>query len=95
MEIEFEWDADKATRNRHDHGVTFETARAVFRDAFAVEWVDDSQPSQEPRYSILGMVDNRVLFVAYTMRGEAIRIISARKAEAYERQRYRHENSRP
>lgn len=64
----------------------------MFKDPLAVEWVDDSQSVQEPRYSLLGMVEHRVLFVAYTMRGEAIRIISARKAEPYERRRYHDEN---
>jgi uncharacterized protein len=32
------------------------------------------------------------LFVAYTMRGNAIRIISARRAEPFERRRYHEEN---
>ena len=39
------------------------------------------------------MVEGRLLFVAYTMRGEKIRIITARKAEPYERRRY-HEETR-
>ena len=89
----FEWDDAKAASNWRDHGVTFEMARDVFKDIFAVEWVDDSQGVQEPRYSVLGMVENRLLFVAYTMREEAIRIISARNAEPYERRRYHDENS--
>jgi uncharacterized DUF497 family protein len=38
------------------------------------------------------MVDGRVLFVAYTMRGDIIRIISAREAESYERRLYHEEN---
>jgi uncharacterized DUF497 family protein len=94
VNIKFEWDPVKAASNWRDHGITFEMACGVFSDAFAIEWVDDSQDVQEPRYSILGMVENRLLFVAYTMRGEAIRIISARKAEPYERRRYYEENSR-
>jgi len=38
------------------------------------------------------MAEGRLLFVAYTMRGEKIRIITARKAEPYERRRYHEEN---
>ena len=95
MDIEFAWDPAKAASNRRDHGITFEMASEVFKDTFAVEWVDDSQGVQEPRYSIIGMVENRLLFVAYTMRDEAIRIISARKAEVYERRRYHDENGKP
>jgi uncharacterized protein len=41
---------------------------------------------------MIGMVENRLLFVGYTMRDERIRIISARKAEPYERRKYHDEN---
>lgn len=40
----------------------------------------------------VGMVQNRLLFVSYTLRGERIRIISVRTAEPYERRRYHNEN---
>jgi uncharacterized DUF497 family protein len=88
----FEWDDDKAARNWRDHGVSFEMAREAFRDAFAVEWVDAEQDPGEERYAMIGMVENRLLFVAYVMRGERIRIISARKAEPFERRKYHDEN---
>lgn len=81
----FEWDDAKAASNWRDHAVTSEMAKGVFKDPFGVEWADNSQGIQEPRYSLLGMVEHRVLFAAYTMRDEAIRIISARRAEPYER----------
>jgi uncharacterized protein len=88
----FEWDDDKAAQNWRDHAVTFEMARDVFRDAFAIEWLDEEHSEDEERYGIIGMVEGRLLFVAYTMRDERIRIISARKAEPYERRRYHDEN---
>ena len=88
----FEWDDDKAARNWRVHAVTFEMAREVFRDAFAIEWEDSGQDLREPRYSMIGMVQGRLLFVGYTMRCEKIRIITARKAEPYERRRYHDEN---
>ena len=43
--------------------------------------------------AILGMVDGRILYVAYTMRNDTIRIISARAAEPYERRRYHEDNA--
>jgi uncharacterized DUF497 family protein len=52
----------------------------------------DTEDYGEPRFKLLGMVDGRVLFVAYTMRGDIIRIISAREAEPYERRLYHEEN---
>jgi uncharacterized DUF497 family protein len=88
----FVWSDKKAVSNYVDHGVTFEAARDVFNDPFAVEWLDDREPYGEDRYVILGIVENRLLYVAYTMRAEKIRIISARKAEPHERRRYHEEN---
>jgi uncharacterized protein len=41
---------------------------------------------------MIAMVENRLMFVAYTMREERIRIISARKPEPHERRRYHTEN---
>jgi uncharacterized DUF497 family protein len=46
----------------------------------------------EERYILLGMVDNRLLHVAYTLRGQRVRIISARLAEPREKRRYHEEN---
>ena len=89
---DFEWDDAKAARNWLDHGVRFEAARDVFRDVFAVEWADDGQDDTEARFVTVGMVENRLLFVAYSLRGERIRIISAREAEPRERGRYHNEN---
>jgi uncharacterized DUF497 family protein len=92
-EPEFEWDAVKAAQNEANHGVTFEMARDVFKDPFAIEWLDDREDYGEDRYVIIGMVSNHLLFVAYTLRGEAIRIISARGAEPHERRQYDEANS--
>lgn len=88
----FEWDPVKAARNEADHGISFETARDAFKDPFALEWLDDRDDYGEDRYVIIGTVDGRLLYVAYTMRGDAIRIISARGAEPYERRQYHEEN---
>jgi uncharacterized DUF497 family protein len=88
----FEWDNRKAAENYAKHGVNFALAREVFRDPFAVEFLDDRADYGEERFNILGMVDNRLLFVTYTMRDDRIRIISARGAEPHERRTY-HEDS--
>jgi uncharacterized DUF497 family protein len=89
---DFEWDDAKAASNLGHHKITFEQARDVFTDPFIVEWIDDGQAEHEQRFNALGMVENRLLFVAYSMRGDAIRIISARRAEPFERRRYHEEN---
>lgn len=92
---QFEWDDAKATSNWRSHGVTFEMARDAFRDVFAVEWEDSRQGRPEQRFVLLGMVEQRLLYVAYAMRGDQIRIISARRAEPLERRRYHDENRHP
>ena len=93
MSLAFEWDAAKAVRNHAKHGVRFETARLAFRDPFAVEWLDDRFDYGEERYNLLGMVEGRLLFVAYTPRGDAIHLISARGAEPNEHRRYYADNA--
>jgi uncharacterized protein len=90
----FEWDGAKAAANYAKHGVTFDAARDVFKDAFAIEQVDDRHDHGEERWTILGMARDRLLLVAYTMRGDRIRIISARAAEPYERREYHEQNAR-
>jgi uncharacterized DUF497 family protein len=91
----FEWDDAKAASNWRDHGVTFEMARVACLDYFAIEWADDGQDTREERFSLLGMVGDRLLFVAYTMRGDRTRIITARKAEPYECRKYYDANREP
>jgi uncharacterized DUF497 family protein len=88
----FQWDDAKAAANFARHGVTFDAARDVFNDPFALDWLDESEDYGEDRYAVIGMSEGRLLFVAYAMRGEAIRIISARGAEPYEQRQY-HENN--
>ena len=91
-DAEFEWDDRKAARNLADHGVSFEAARRAFDDEFSVARDDFREGYDEDRYSLIGMVDSRLLYVAYTFRGERIRIISARGAEPYEQRLYHEEN---
>ncbi|TXL71121.1 BrnT family toxin [Vineibacter terrae] len=88
----FEWDDGKAAENEAKHGVTFDMAREVFQDSFAIDIDDRSSAYGEDRFLIIGTVDGRLLTVAYTMRGETIRIISARSAAPYERRMYHEEN---
>jgi hypothetical protein len=90
---DFEWDEAKAAENYARHSVSFETAIRAFDDASAVERLDDRADYGEDRYSILGMVDGRLLYVAYTVREDVIRIISARGAEPYEKRQYHEDNT--
>ncbi|HML12277.1 MAG TPA: BrnT family toxin [Xanthobacteraceae bacterium] len=89
---DFEWDDPKAAANLAKHGVSFEQAREAFNDPFAIDFIDDREDYSEYRLILLGMVESRLLTVAHTVRGDRVRIISAREAEPHERRRYHEEN---
>lgn len=89
----FQWDDAKAASNIADHGVSFEAACEAFVDPFALDWLDESEDYGEDRYAMIGMADGRLLYVAYTIRGDAIRIISARGAGPHERRQYHEDNN--
>jgi uncharacterized DUF497 family protein len=92
--MEFEWDADKAARNLKKHGVSFEDAELVFYDAGRIEAYDGCEDYGEDRWGTIGFAYSAVLYVVYTVRHEeTIRIISVRKANAYEREQYSKANS--
>jgi uncharacterized protein len=91
---QFEWDDAKAAQNYAKHGVTFEAGREVFKDSFAIDQIDDRRDYGEQRWTILGVASGRLLFVAYTMRNDTIRIISVRAAEPYEQREYHEQNAR-
>ncbi len=88
MILRFEWNKSKAKDNEAKHGVSFEVAKAVFRDPFAVEILDDRQDYGEERFVIVGKAGGQILSVAYTERDEIIRIISARRTTKYEEEAY-------
>lgn len=48
----------------------------------------DDLHAGELRFNAIGLVDDRMLFVTYTMRGDRVRIISARGAEPHEKRKY-------
>jgi uncharacterized protein len=93
--IRFEWDKIKASSNHRKHGVSFEEARSVFYDEFAIQFFD-GESAEESRFILLGMSNqSRVLVVIHCERGvdaDAIRIISARKATKHERNFYQGEH---
>lgn len=89
--IKFEWDAIKAASNEKKHGVSFEEARSVFYDEFAVQFFNNDNSEAEDRFLMLGFSDKaRLLIICHCERGQGdtIRIISARKATKGESKHY-------
>ena len=91
MELEFEWDEEKARTNLAKHRVSFLSAAAIFANEI-MERIDDREDYGEVRWIALGRVDAEVLRVVYTRRSRSlIRIISAQKASRDERHFYHRE----
>ncbi|MGI8423932.1 MAG: BrnT family toxin [Chloroflexota bacterium] len=87
--MEFEFDSRKAAANAAKHGVSFEEAASVLRDALSESGPDPANSDREDRFLIVGLAGSgRLLVVAVTHRRDAIRIISARELTARERRAY-------
>lgn len=82
----FEWDDREAASNFKKHDVSFGLSRLCFDDNSAVDDPDDYD--DEERFNRIGFANGNLLHVTYTIRGERIRIISARKATADEQETY-------
>jgi uncharacterized DUF497 family protein len=93
--IKFDWNAVKAAANIKKHGVSFEEAKSVFFDDFAVQFFDQENSETEERFLMLGMSnETKLLIVCHCERddGNAIRVISARKATKNESKHYLRED---
>ncbi len=88
-ELDFEWDAGKAERNLAKHGVSFEEAAGAIVDPRAREISDPLHSIEEERTISRGYGPSGVLLVVVsTERESRIRIISARRATAWERREH-------
>ena len=88
-EMDFEWDEDKAAANFKKHKMSFEEAKTVFADPFAITIDDPKHSVNEYRFVDTGIsADGKILVVSYTEREEKIRLISCRKATKTERKIY-------
>ena len=87
--MRFEWGQAKAADNLAKHGVSFHEAATVFRDHLSATGPDPDHSLEEERFVTFGVsTRDRLLVIAYTERGDTIRIISARPATAGERKIY-------
>lgn len=89
----FEWDPAKEAQNIDERGLDFTTASRIWGSPL-VEKLDQRRDYGETRIIATGVSDASILVVVYTWRGERRRIISARKANSRERQRFQNEIAR-
>lgn len=81
----FEWDEAKRRATIEKHGIDFLDAAEILNGP---HYVLDGNSQVEIRKIAVGWLDGRHIAVVYTLRGEAIRLITARKARRDERERY-------
>ena len=83
----FSWDETKRSANLRKHGIDFRDAPNIFR-SFTLTAEDDREAYGERRFLTLGLLEDQVVSVAHTERGDDIRIISIRKATKHEARFY-------
>lgn len=85
----FQWDDGNATKNWDAHQVSAAEAEQVFFNRPFVAAADAAHSTSEPRHAALGSTDGgRLLAVVFTLRGNLIRVISARDMSRRERRIY-------
>ena len=88
---EFDWDDGNVDKNWERHRVSWAECEEVFFNQPFVAMVDELHSETELRCYALGQTDaGRLLFVVYTLRGERIRVISARDMTRREKKEYDH-----
>lgn len=87
--VTFEWDKGNINKNLIKHGVSDKEAEEVFENGTKFIFKDEKHSLAEKRYMIWGVTNQeRKLSVFFTLRGEKIRIISARDMHKKERRAY-------
>ena len=89
LALKFEWNEPKAKTNVRKHGVRFDEAATAFGDHLSVTLTDPDHSLDEDRFILMGMTkQGRLVVVSHTVRGDTIRLISARLPTTKERRRY-------
>ena len=87
--MRFRWDPGKGAENLAKHGLSFEEAATVFRDALSATGSDPDHSFDEERFVTFGIsTGGRLLAIAHTDDDDTIRIISARPVTPSERNIY-------
>ena len=76
--MEFEFDNDKSNKNKAKHGIDFLEAQLLSEDPDRV--VIRTRTTDEPRYLLIEMIDEKCWSAVFTHRHEKIRIISVRRS---------------
>ena len=93
--IQFEWDKGNAGKNYDKHKVTNQECEEAFFDPKKKMFKDILHSGEEERHLLLGKTKlARTLFIAFTIRGNRVRVISARDLNKKELALYEEKNHR-
>jgi len=85
----FQWDEGNTTKNWEKHDVSQVECEQLFFNRPLIIKHDKAHSREEIRYYALGKTDNaRLLLLAFTIRDQKIRVISARNMSLKEQKRY-------
>jgi uncharacterized DUF497 family protein len=88
--MRFEYDPDKSAENKRKHGIEFEEAQALWADPALVEI--PARTSEEPRWLLIGKIDEKHWSAVVTRREVNIRLISVRRSRDEEVRIYESED---
>lgn len=74
----FEYDPDKSAENKRKHGIDFEEAKALWADSALLEI--PARVTDEPRWVLIGKIDEKHWSAVVTRRGDHVRLISVRRS---------------
>jgi len=86
----FEFDDKKSLSNLGKHGIDFVSAQALWEDPDLIEV--QAKSDDEPRFLVIGLIENKHWSAMITYRGNTIRIISVRRSRDLEAKLYESEN---
>ena len=84
--MEFEFDARKSRSNKKKHGIDFEEVQQLWDDPDLIEI--PARTTDEPRFLVVGLVQDVCWSAVITYRGDRIRISSVRRSRAEEVELY-------
>jgi hypothetical protein len=78
--MKFEWDEVKADINFRKHFISFDQATLGWNDPNAFVVIDERHDYGETRFNMTAEIDGYIFRIAFTLRNNAYRIISVRRA---------------
>ncbi len=87
--VGFDWDKGNINKNWIKHKIKNEECEQIFFNQPLIIYPDAKHSEKEKRLYALGKtIDNKLLFISFTIRNNRLRIISARKMNTKEQKIY-------